>query len=254
MRRALASVASAQALVLVLAGCAGRPPTTAEERRLVVFAAASLTKVFTQLRTRFEAARPGVDVTFTFDGSSGLVDQLQGGAKADVFASADSKTMVRAGEARLTAGAPVVFARNVLTLVVLPGNPAGITGLDESLAGKKLVVCAPEVPCGSATLALAGKLGVTLRPVSEEAKVTDVLGKVATSGEADAGVVYATDAIGAGAAVDSVAIDDADEVVNDYPISVLAGAAQPDLAEEFIAFVTSTAGRDVLRAAGFRLP
>lgn len=248
MRRLGVALALVLATALAASGCTG-----ASERRLVVFAAASLNKVFPTIAQQFEAAHPGVTVTFTFDGSSGLVDQLKGGARADVFASADENNMTKAVDARLVSGDPAIFARNVLTLVTPPGNPAGITGLNDSLTGHKLVICAAEVPCGSATAALATKLGVTLKPVSEESKVTDVLGKV-TSGEADAGVVYATDAKGAGDAVQTVAIDGADQVVNNYPIAVLSGGAEPGLAGEFVTAVTSQAGREVLTGAGFLQP
>jgi len=237
------------ALIVTLAGgCTG-----ANQRQLTVFAAASLTKVFTELGARFEAAHPGVTVQFTFEGSSGLVDQLKGGARADVFASADEKNMTNAATAKLTTGDQVIFARNVLTVVVPPGNPAQITGFDSSLDGSKLVICAPEVPCGSATATLAKHLGVTLKPVSEETKVTDVLGKV-TSGEADAGIVYVTDAKGAGDKVETIAIPGADRVVNNYPITVLARAAQPQLAGEFITLVTSPDGQSLLAEAGFLAP
>lgn len=242
----------AVALVLGVAG-AGCSAPASSEKTLQVFAAASLNKVFTDLGAQFEASHPGVKVVFNFDGSSGLVDQLKGGAKADVFASADERNMTNAVDAKLTTGEQPIFARNVLTLVTAPGNPAKITGLDDSLTGKKLVVCAPEVPCGNATNTLAGKLGVTLKPVSQESKVTDVLGKV-TSGEADAGIVYVTDAKGAGDKVRTVAIEGSDQVVNNYPITVLTGAPQPALAGEFVALVTSQAGKDALGAAGFVTP
>ncbi len=242
-------VALAVATALVVAGCTPAPA----ERRLTVFAAASLTKVFTALGAQFEAGHPGVKVSFTFDGSSGLVDQLKGGAKADVFASADEKNMTKATTANLTTGTPAIFARNVLTLVVPPANPGNVTGLNSSLNGKKLVVCAPEVPCGSATNTLAAKLNVTLKPVSQESKVTDVLGKVASQ-EADAGVVYVTDAAGAGDKVKAIAIEGADQVLNTYPIVVLGSAPQPELAAQFVSLVTSAEGTSALTAAGFLAP
>ena len=115
------------------------------------------------------------------------------------------------------------------------------------------------VPCGTATDQLATKLGVKLKPVSEETKVTDVLGKVMPAegkdvGEADAGIVYVTDAKGAGDKVETVPIKGADQVVNNYPISVLASAPQPALAAEFMTLVTSQTGKDVLNAAGFITP
>lgn len=249
MRRVLLALVIALATALATSGCTAAPA----ERRVTVFAAASLTRVFTALGSSFENAHPGVKVAFTFDGSSGLVDQLKGGARGDVFASADEKSMTNAVTAKLTGGDPVVFARNWLTLVVPPDNPGRITGLNSSLNGKKLVVCGPEVPCGSATNTLAAKLKVTLKPVSQESKVTDVLGKV-VSGEADAGVVYVTDAAGAAGTVKVIGIDGADQVVNNYPIVVLGTAPEPELAAQFVTLVRSAEGVRALTGAGFLAP
>lgn len=124
---------------------------------------------------------------FSFAGSSDLVTQLTQGAPADVFASADTKNMDKARQAGLLAGAPVNFASNTLTIAVAPGNPKGIkTFQDLAKPGLNVVVCAPQVPCGSATQNVENKTGVTLTPVSEESSVTDVLNKI-TSGQADAG-------------------------------------------------------------------
>ena len=247
MTKRLASVAAA----LLLAACSpAQGSVAASKTELIVFAAASLTPSFSQLGGEFEAAHPGVGVTFSFDGSSTLVDQLSQGAPADVFASADRPTMERATSGALIAGVPEVFATNALTMIVPRGNPARVTGLDSSLAGAKLVVCADGVPCGSGTTKLAQQLGVALRPVSEETKVTDVRAKVET-GQADAGIVYTTDAKLSGDKVEAIPIPRADEARNDYLIGVPASAAQPDLAREFIAFVTGDEGRAELDAAGF---
>lgn len=239
-----------------LAAC-GSPGTTSSDgtdgNSLTVFAAASLNHAFPQIAKRFEATHPKTKVQFTFNGSADLVDQLQGGAPADVLATADRASMTRAEGAGLTEGTPAVFAGNVLTLVTAPGNPEHITGLNASLTGKKLVVCAPQVPCGNATRKLADRLHATLKPVSQEQSVTDVLGKV-TSGEADAGVVYRTDAKSAGSTVATVAVPGAEKVVNRYPIAVAAGSHQRAMAQEFVAYVDSAAGRAVLRADGFTRP
>ncbi|MFV0452287.1 MAG: molybdate ABC transporter substrate-binding protein [Propioniciclava sp.] len=252
-------LAAGLASLLALTGCASSPapsaaPTTTapEEATLTVFAAASLTEVFTDLGATFEAEHPGVTVQFSFLGSSTLVDQLAQGAPADVFASANETQMDRAVTEGVVAD-PTLFASNVLTLVVEPGNPLGISGLDASLDDAKLVTCASEVPCGAATDTLSEELGVTLAPVSREQKVTDVLGKV-TSGEADAGVVYVTDARRAGDEVEEVAIDGTDQVVNRYPIAVAAEAPQPDLAAQFVALVISDTGQAALAEAGFSGP
>lgn len=251
----LATAVTAVVALAALAGCSPTAPaaSTTPTKTLTVFAAASLKSAFNKIGADFTAAHPDTKVTFNFDGSSTLVDQLKGGASADVFASADEANMKKATDAALIAGTPTTFATNVLTLVVAPGNPKHITGLDSSLANTKLVVCANGVPCGSAFVTLEKNLGVTLKPVSEEQKVTDVLGKV-TSGEADAGVVYATDAKGAGDKVATVAIPGAEKVVNRYPIGVTASAKQADAAAQFVAAVTSDAGRATLASFGFGKP
>lgn len=250
----IARLAAAALAAALLAGCSGTGNDDGgPDRMLTVFAAASLTDAFTEIAEGFEAAHPGVDVRLSFDGSSGLVDQISGGAPADVFASADEQTMTRAVGAGLVRGEPRPFATNVLTLITPAGNPAGITGLDHSLDGTRLVVCADGVPCGTATRALAAKAGVALRPVSEESTVTDVRGKVA-SGEADAGIVYTTDAAAAGDAVETVPIAGADAAPNRYPIAVLEGATDADLAAGFVDAVTGERGRAVLERHGFGAP
>lgn len=243
------------AVVLALAACGGQGTTTADRPggELTVLAAASLRGAFEDLAEVFAAEHPGAEVTFSFAGSSDLVAQLAAGAPADVLATADEATMARAVEAGTVTGEPRVFARNVLTLVVPTGNPAGVTGLDASLDGADLVVCAPQVPCGAATAALAELLGTPLAPVSEEGSVTDVLGKV-RSGQADAGLVYATDAAAAGDAVETVAVDHADEVVNRYPVAVATDAAEPGLAAAWVDLLLAPEGARVLGAAGFGTP
>ncbi len=232
---------------LLLAGCTA--PATAPTE-VVVFAASSLSGTFTQLGTEFEASHPGVTVKFSFDGSSTLVDQLAAGAAVDVLATADKPNMDKAVTASLITGTPAQFTSNVLTLIVPTGNPAKITGVDASLDGKKLVVCADGVPCGSATKKLAQLLGITLHPVSEETKVTDVRTKV-ESGQADAGIVYVTDAKASGAKVDTIAIKDADKVRNAYLIGVPSTAKQAALGTQFIELVTGSRGQELLTAAGF---
>jgi len=159
------------ALALLGACTPAATPTAASSKELVVFAASSLSDTYASLGRTFEATHPGVTVKFSFDGSSNLVDQLKQGAPADVFASADRANMDKATAANLMSGTPSLFATNTLTIIVPKGNPAGITGLDSSLDGKKLVVCADGVPCGSATTKLAKLLGVTLKPVSKETQV-----------------------------------------------------------------------------------
>lgn len=246
---------------LALAACtSGTSPATdtasseatgapAKETVLNVYAAASLTETFGELEKTFEAANPGVDVRFNFAGSQDLVAQLGEGADVDVLATANESTMKKAADANQV-DTQTVFVTNTLTLITTPGNPAGVTGLDSSLDGVKLVVCAPEVPCGKLTKTLTEKLGVTLNPVSEEQAVTDVRGKV-SSGQADAGIVYKTDALAEGDAVDTVPIQGADEAVNKYPIALVSASANKELGQKWIDLVLSAEGQTLLQRAGF---
>ncbi len=216
-----------------------------------MFAAASLKKTFTEIGETFERQNPGTTVAFSFAGSSDLVAQIIAGAPADVFAAADITTMTKATDAGLVAGSPVDFAANTLTIVTPPGNPAGVAFFaDLAQPDVAVVVCAPQVPCGSATEKLETATGVTLTPVSEESSVTDVLNKV-TTGEADAGLVYVTDAAAAGDKVTAVDFPESTTVVNTYPIVALTGAADPSSATAFVDFVTGPDGQRVLAAGGF---
>lgn len=236
---------------LIATGCSNRP---GESTTITVFAAASLQATFTRLGAQFETANPGTTVMFNFGGSSDLVAQLQDGASADVFAAADTVTMDKAVAAGLLSARPAVFATNSMEIAVPPGNPAGVTSF-VSLAdpGIAVVVCAPQVPCGAATRTVEQNVGVALMPVSEENSVTHVLGKV-ISGEADAGVVYVSDVISAGDAVDGVPIPTADNATNDYPIGVLKGSTSADDAGEFQAYVLGPEGQQVLAEGGFGTP
>lgn len=219
---------------------------------LTVFAAASLKATFTQIGTIFQTENPGSTVTFNFAGSSDLVTQLTAGAPADVFASADKNNMTKAAAADLLSGTPVNFASNILTIVTPPGNPAGITSFaDLAKSGVDVVVCAPQVPCGAAAATVETNTGVTLTPVSEENSVTDVVGKI-TSGQADAGLVYVTDAKNAGDKVTQVDFPEAAAVVNVYPIATVTASAQPALATTFVDLVVGPEGQQVLAAAGFK--
>ena len=212
MKQVVRIAAAAALLLAVVGGCgssdeASAPSSTSSTGggKLIVFAAASLKKSFADMGEQFKTDNPGTDVEFSFAGSSDLVTQLTQGAPADVFASADTKNMDKAAQAGLLAGDPINFASNTLTIVAAPGNPKKIASFrDLTQPGLSVVVCAPQVPCGSATEKVEKTTGVQLNPVSEESQVTDVLNKV-TTGEADAGLVYVTDAQGAGDKVTAVA-------------------------------------------------
>lgn len=239
------------------ASAPAEPTATASDElsgELTIFAAASLSQAFDELAAEFERLHPDLDVRpISYDGSSVLATQLIEGAQADVFASADEKNLAKVADAGLAdAGEP--FATNVLQIAVTPGNPKGIETLADLVRPDlTVVVCAAEVPCGSAARTLLDTAGVALTPASEEQNVTAVLSKV-RSGEADAGLVYATDVKAAGDAVTGVDIEGADAATNVYPIVELAGAQNPDAAQAFVAFVQSDAGRKVLERLGFGAP
>jgi molybdate transport system substrate-binding protein len=266
--RTLTLPAAAALVAVGLAGCGiATPPASpgsapassaasasALEGAITVFAAASLQATFTDLAESFEAENPATTLTLNFAGSADLVTQIIEGAPADVFAAADTRSMLKLTGESLNDGEPVAFATNVLEIAVPPGNPAGITDLaDLAAPDVKLVVCAPEVPCGAATAAVEAAADLTLTPVSEESSVTDVLGKV-TAGQADAGLVYVTDVAAAGDAVEGIDFAESAEAVNTYPIVALKASASPDVATAFVRHVTGRAGAAVLRAAGFGAP
>lgn len=242
----LALACGALLATVSLSACSGET----ENQVLTVFAAASLNEVFVDIAKDFEADHDGVEVKFSFAGSSDLVSQLESGAPAHVFASANEKQMERAKELDVVKGADTLFASNTLTLVTPADNPAGITTLADA-AESSLVICAPQVPCGAATEKMAEDAGIELKPVSEENSVTDVLGKI-TSGQADAGLVYVTDAIRAGDDVTVIDIPESDSVVNQYPIAAV--NADDELAQEFVDFVMSAPSQEKLRDTGFGSP
>jgi molybdate transport system substrate-binding protein len=251
--RSLIRQALVVALLVATAGC-GSTSESSGGGKIIVFAAASLKGAFTDIGKQFQAANPGASVEFSFAGSSDLAAQLIQGAQADVFASADTKNMDKAAQAGLLAANPVNFATNTLTIAVAPGNPKKITTFrDLTKPGTTVVVCAPQVPCGSATQTVEKAAGVGLAPVSEESSVTDVLNKV-TTGQADAGLVYVTDAIAAGSKVAAVPFPEAAGAVNTYPIAALKLSQNPQLATRFINLVTGEAWQKTLSAAGFAKP
>ncbi|OBI92568.1 molybdate ABC transporter substrate-binding protein [Mycobacterium asiaticum] len=228
--------------------------STAQQNSIVVFAAASLKQVFTQLGDRFRADNPGTGIQFNFAGSSELATQLTQGATADVFASADTAQMDRVAAAGLLADGPTTFASNTLAIVTAPGNPKHLQSFaDLARSGLSVVICQQPVPCGSATRRIEESTGTQLHPVSEEPSVTDALDKV-TTGQADAALVYVTDAANAGAKVATVKFPEAAIAVNTYPIAVLKKAPQSALARKFVSTVTGETGRQLLDQAGFARP
>jgi molybdate transport system substrate-binding protein len=243
------------------AGCKRAAPPPTAETKLVVFAAASLKEAFTTIQTDFLWAHPGVDVTFNFAGTQQLRTQVEQGAAADVFAAADQKhlgELVKAGRVE----APTIFARNTPVVVLTKEAAAKVHGFADLPSLDRIVVGVPEVPIGRYTVQLLDRAAKTLgadfrkrveaKVVSRELDVRHVLAKV-TLGEADAAVVYASDARGARDSVVVLPIPADVNVVADYPIAVVANAAHPQLARAWIEFVLGK-GRQTLLDFGFQAP
>lgn len=252
---------AAALLLAVAAGCgdvedgsSGAGGGKAGGGTLTVFAAASLTETFTALGKTFEGAHPGVQVRFNFGGSSTLAQQITQGAPADVFASANPATMKTVTDAGDAAGQPRVFTRNRLVIAVPKDNPGKVAKLgDLSRPGLKVVLCAVQVPCGSAAKTALDAAGVRVEPASRERDVKAVLTKVGL-GEADAGLVYRTDVEAADGRVRGIEFPEAAKAVNDYPIVRVAKAPNAALAEDFIDLVLGSEGEAVLTGAGFEAP
>lgn len=232
---------------------AGRPGA-ALDGELLVSAAASLTDAFRELASAFEAAHPGVEVTLNLASSSSLRAQILEGAPADVFASASAWHVERLVEGGEVAGEPRVFARNRLRIAVPPGNPGGVGGLADFAREELLLgLCAASAPCGDFARRALAEAGVTPAIDTEEPDVRALLTKVEL-GELDAGIVYVTDVLAAGDAVEGVEIPEGRDVAGDYPIAVLAGAPNPEAARAFVDFVLSPEGRAALARHGFEAP
>lgn len=241
-------------LVGLLAACSSGSPPGGDPQSIVVYAAASLKQVFTAIGEQVRSDNPGATVAFNFAGSSELATQLIQGAGADVFASADTAQMDRVAKADLLAGDATNFAANTLVIVTAPGNPKNVKSFaDLARPELSVVLCQRLVPCGSATHRIEDATGVQLRPVSEEPSVSDALNKV-TTGQADAALVYVTDASAAGSKVATVTFAESAQAVNVYPIAVLKKAPHAALAQKFQAAVTGAAGREILDRAGFAKP
>jgi molybdate transport system substrate-binding protein len=270
MKRSLALILS---IALFLAGCVlalspasttEAPPAAPEAWILNVFAAASLTDAFTEIGKNFEAANPGVTVTFNFAGSQALRTQIEEGAPADIFASASGKEMDTTVAGKFVAdGTPKVFLNNKLVLILPADNPAGVTKLEDlAKPGLKLVLAAEEVPVGSYARQsldlMNGSFGTDFKDkvlanvVSNEDNVKQVVFKVQL-GEADAGIVYTSDAVAA-PDLKTVEIPAELNVIAKYPIAPLVKSANADLATAFVDYVMSTDGQAVLAKWGFAPP
>lgn len=250
---------------LALAGCGSSEPDGAGSGgaaatsagglsgTVTVFAAASLTESFGTIGKAFEKAHPGVTVTFNFGASSALAESIEQGAPADVFASASGKTMdgaVQSGDV----GDPKTFAKNVMQIAVPPDNPGGVTSLsDLAKPGLKVALCQQQVPCGTTAKTVFENAKITVTPVTQGADVKAVLTAVQL-GEVDAGVVYRTDVLAAGAKVKGIEIPAAQNASTSYPIATLVKAPNAAAARAFVDYVLSAAGAAVLTGAGFAGP
>jgi len=253
LRRLLASLA-AMAFIATACGKDSGSGGGGPAGDITVFAAASLTGAFTEVGTAFTAKYPEASAKFSFDASSALVQQITQGAPADLFASADSSNMDKLTAGGLNGSAPVVFATNSLQIIVGRGNPKGISGLaDLGKSGLKVVLCAPEVPCGKYAAQSLQSAGATVNPASLEQNVKGVVTKV-TAGEADAGIVYSTDVKAAGDKAAGVEIPTTVNVIATYPIASIKSSKETDVNEAFISFLLGSEGQAILKKYGFGAP
>jgi len=254
---------AATAAATKAATVAATPTAAPVTGKVTVFAASSLTDVFKTIATAFQKANPAATVEFNFASSSALETQIEQAAPADVFASADTANMDKATAKALIDGTPVLFAKNLPVIVVPADNKAGIAAAkDLSKAGTKVVLAAADVPIGNYARQIIDKLAadptygaaykdaVMKNIVSNEANVRAVFAKIEV-GEADAGVVYKTDALVSGSKVKTVAIPDTANVIATYPIGVVKTTKNKDAAAAFVKFLTSAEAQAALKAAGF---
>jgi molybdate transport system substrate-binding protein len=253
--KGLATLAAVVALVAGCSSSANDSPkgngSAAPSGELRIYAASSLTEAFNELKRGFAAAHPGTKISITYGASSDLATQIGQGAPADVFASASNKNMTALGSAALN---PTDFVSNVLTVAVPPANPAKIASvLDVAKKSVKVAICDPAVPCGVVAAQVFAKAGLTVKPAASEPDVKSVVAAV-ESGEVDAGLVYVTDARAAGTKVKSVPIPGKFGASTTYPIAALKAAKNAALAQAWVDYVLSAAGRKVFTADGFGPP
>jgi molybdate transport system substrate-binding protein len=223
------------------------------EGDITVVAAASLTAAFTELGTTFESENPDASVEFNFGASSALREQILAGAPADVFASANTSNMDQVVDGG-AATDPENFVTNQLEIAVPAGNQAGVTGLDDFANPDLLIgLCAEEVPCGEFGREVLANAGVTTSIDTNEPDVRSLLTKV-EAGDLDAGIVYVTDVLAAGDAVEGIDIPADDNVIATYPIAALTDAANAEVADAFVEFVLSDEGQQILDSYGFDAP
>lgn len=253
MHRAIRASLLSIAFAAVAGGCGSPGTSGTTDGTVVVLAAASLTDVFGEIETAFEAAHPGIDVELNFAGSSALREQILQGVPADVFASANEPTMEAVVAAGESSGMPAIFATNSLSIAVPAGVDSPVSGLAEFADSSLLIgLCSAGVPCGDAARQVFANAGIEPAIDTNEPDVRALLTKIGVD-ELDAGIVYTTD-IAANDRVVEIAIDPSVNVEARYPIVALAGAPHPDAAADFVDFVLSAPGQDILSLAGFGRP
>lgn len=253
-RRVVSAVAAGSLVVAGLTGCAGADHAGGSTT-LTVFAAASLKEPFSVIEKEFERAHPSIDVVVNYAGSQDLVAQMDAGAPADVFASANEATMRAAEGKGLVAGRPSVFATNTLTIAVAKGNPEGVASLADLASRPDLVTvrCAPAVPCGELTDAVVKKAHLSITFDTEQNSVKDTVQFVA-AGEADAALVYRTDVQAQKDALESVDIPEAQALRAPYELAETShhpDDASAQGARAFVDFVNGAQGQQALTDAGF---
>lgn len=229
-------------------------PTGNPAGQVTVYAADSLHGAFSKLTGPFQAAYPGTKLVFTFGSSATQAQQIVGGARVELFASADAATMKRVTDAGAAQGKPMVIARNALVIVVPKGNKANVNRLgDLSRSQVRVALCAQQVACGAAAQRVIDAEKVTVQAASILPDAKAVLAKV-LSGEVDAGLVYRTDLTAAGVDVEAIDLEEAWRVADEYPIVTLKSGVNQAGAVAFVGFLKSALARRVLAEAGFGTP
>ena len=251
MKRVLVVVAALVVLIAAAQPVAAAPRPSGE---ITVFAASSLTESFDEIAKQFEKKYPDVSVKFDYDASSNLATQINQGAPADVFASADRDNLQKTIDSGAVTPPPIVFAKNRLEIAVEKGNPKKIKGLaDLQKAGLVVVLCADQVPCGKYAAESLGNAGVSVSPASKEENAKATLGKVSI-GEADASIVYVTDVKASKGTTSGVKIADKVNVVATYPMGIVKDSQNATAAKAWVQFVRSKDGQKTLRKFGFLPP